>query len=114
MATCAHALGGISVRRMPAGAAERYLEEFEADLIELERSGGRAMLKHALGIVSISRRLNGVVARPAPPLQWALRALAHFGLAWDHRGREALCDAGYVFPRLRSGPRKNGPLNLSD
>ncbi len=108
--TCAHAVILMSVRRLPVATADRYLEEFQADLIELQRSSTQALLAHALGMASIAWRLNTTVAgSPSPPGRtWALRALAHLGLVPPQRCPEALCDAAYVFPPggiLRWRPR---------
>lgn len=94
-ATCAHALVVMSVSRLPAGTAERYLEEFLAAPAELDRSGTGGLLKHALGIVYTSWRLSTAVTgnRSQPGRTCALRALAHLGLVLDGR-----CDRAYVFP----------------
>lgn len=118
-ASGAHFLVALSVRRLPPAAAERYLEEFQADLAELERSGSSGLLRHALGIVSTSRRFSMAVAGPSSKSggTWALRALAHLGLVADPRGPDAR-DGAYVFPpghTLRWRPLRHGEtINLSD
>lgn len=107
VAGAALALAAMSVRRLPAEAAERYLEEFLADLMELERRGRWAMLKHAFGIAATSRRLGLAVAGPPSRAgrTWALRALAHLGISVGHIG-PTLYDGAYVFKGpLRSGRR---------
>lgn len=94
------------LRHLPAEQSDRYREEYEADLGQLQ-SDPRAALMHALqaaaGTGRLTATLNGVAPRRRDQL--ARRALAHVGFPVSLNEPHDDADASYIFGGAMRPPR---------